>query len=153
MLLQDGAPKQVECIWGLAPVVPGGRPVSLLRWEKHKIDNPCLIIANDFGLKVGGKMTYRASLITKAPFFCLAGVYRDATPEWPASYAALTTQAYPDIAPYKERHVAVVREEDWVDWLCLSRPVTELLRSFPLGSFKVTGVGNAEATGSLFDFR
>lgn len=152
MVWRDGAPRQIECRWGFRPVEPGGRPVSLLRWEGRAIDSPCLIIANDFGLKVDGVYKYRASPITKAPFFCLAGVYRPATGDWPESYAALTTTAYPDLAAYKDRHVAVVREEDWFDWLRLSRPVAELLRPFPPGSFKVTGKGKRQASGDLFDF-
>lgn len=152
MVWRDDAPQQIECRWGFKPVEPGGRPVSLLRWEGRLIDSPCLIIANDFGLKVDGAYKYRASLITGAPFFCLAGVYRPGTRDWPESYAALTTEAYPDIAPYKDRHVAVVREEDWFDWLRLSRPVEELLRPFPPGSFKVVGTGKPKASGNLFDF-
>jgi putative SOS response-associated peptidase YedK len=152
MILKDGRPEQVELLWGFKPIEPGGRPVSLLRWKGRQITNPCLIIANDFGLKTDGKMRYRASLNTKAPFFCLAGVWRPAACDWPASYAVLTTEAYPDIAPFKDRHVAVVREGDWHDWLRLSRPVSELLRPFPAGSFTVTGKGRTAAAGDLFDF-
>ncbi len=151
MIWEDGAPKQVELAWGLEPVEPGGRPVSLLRWEGRTITNPCLIIVNDFGLKVDGKIRYRASLVTDAPFFCLAGMWRPPTRHWPAAYAALTTEAYPDIAPFKDRHVAVVRGDDWLDWLQLSRPVSELLRPFPPGSFEVQGNGRA-ASRDLFDF-
>lgn len=152
MVWRNDAPQQIECRWGFRPIEPGGRPVSLLRWEGRVIDSPCLIIANDFGLKVDGAYKYRARLITKAPFFCLAGIYRPATRDWPESYAALTTDAYPDIAPFKDRHVAVVREEDWFDWLRLSRPVGELLRPFPPGSFKVVGKGQPKASRDLFDF-
>ncbi|WP_324750074.1 SOS response-associated peptidase [Sphingomonas sp. LY54] len=152
MIWADGAPKQIGCTWGLKPVEASGKPVSLLRWEGREISNPCLIIANDFGLRVDGRFKYRASLITDAPFFCLAGTWRPATSDWPAAYAALTTEAYPDIAPYKDRHVAVVREEDWLNWLQLSKPVSEILRPFPPGSFSVSGTGKVAAVGDLFDF-
>jgi putative SOS response-associated peptidase YedK len=136
---QDDEPVQVEMTWGLAPFEPRGRPISLLRSEGRAITNPCLIIANDFGLKVDGAMKYRASLNTSAPFFCIAGVWRAGQREWPDAYAALTTEAYPDLAPYKDRHVAVVRQADWRDWLQQSRSVAEMLRPFPEGSFTVKG--------------
>lgn len=152
VLWEDGVATQRECVWGFEPVEPGGRPVSLLRWEGRMIVNPCLIIANDFGLKVDGRVRYRASLVTEAPFFCLAGLWQPATSRWPAAYAALTTEAYPDIAPYKDRHVAVVREADWMDWLQLSRPAGELLRPFPPGSFRIEGARQAPVTRDLFDF-
>jgi len=136
---QDEEPVQVEMTWGLAPFEPHGRPISLLRWEGREIINPCLIIANDFGLKVDGTMKYRASLNTTAPFFCIAGIWRAGSGAWPDAYAALTTEAYPDLAPYKDRHVAIVRQKDWRDWLQQSRAVAEILRPFPEGSFNVEG--------------
>ena len=157
MIWENGAPAQKEWRWGFKPCEPGARPVSLLRWEGREIHNPCLIIANDFGLKVAGVFKYRASLITRQTFFCLAGMCRPAKDGWPASFSALTTEAYPDIAPFKDRHVAVIREDEWYDWLQLAKPISELLRPFPLGSFRVTGKGgravsrSGAAAGDLFD--
>lgn len=140
MVWRDGAPVQSEMRWGFEPIGPDGRPVSLLRSEGRDIVNPCLIIANDFGLKIDGVVKYRASLNgNRAPFFCLAGMWQPARRGWPASYAALTTEAYPDLAPFKDRHVAVVREEHWIDWLRQARPAEEMLQPFPLGSFTVKG--------------
>lgn len=147
MIWRNGRPEQVEMVWGFEPFEPGARPVSLLRWEGREIEHPCLIIANEFGLKVDGRIKYWASLVTDAPFFCFAGVWRPATRTWPAAYAALTTETYPDIAPYKDRHIAVVREGDWMDWLQQTRPVSELLRPFTLGSFKVAGSGKRSTSG------
>src|SRR5690606_22901047 len=123
---QNDQPRQIEMTWGLEPIEPGGKPISLLRWEGREISNPCLIIANDFGLKIEGVVKYRAKLVTEAPCFCIAGIWRPAKGSWPASYAALTTDAYPDLAPYKDRHVAVVREEDWIAWLTQARPVADM---------------------------
>src|SRR5690606_23573935 len=136
---QNEQPTQVEMTWGLEPVEPGGKPISLLRWEGREISSPCLIIVNDFGLKIDGVVKYRAKLATEARFFCIAGIWRPATGSWPASYAALTTEAYPDLAPYKDRHVAVVREEDWIAWLTQARPRVDMLRPYPAGSFEIVG--------------
>lgn len=152
MIWENGAPKQKEWRWGFKPFEPGGRPVSLLRWERRPITNPCLIVVNDFGLKVDGRMKYRASLKTRQPFFCVAGMWRPAQDGWPESYAALTTAAYPDIAPYKDRHVAVIRDEDWIDWLQLSKPVANMLRPFPTGSFNIASHRRRDAERDLFDF-
>lgn len=140
MVWQNEQPTQVEMTWGLEPVEPGGKPISLLRWEGREISSPCLIIANDFGLKIDGVVKYRAKLVTEAPFFCIAGIWRPAKGSWPASYAALTTDACPDLAPYKDRHVAVVREEDWIAWLTQARPVADMLQPCPSGSLKVVGL-------------
>lgn len=162
MIWRDGEPVQYEMTWGFEPFEPHGTPISLLRWEGREIINPCLIIANDFGLKVGGVVKYRASLNdNRAPFFCIAGVWQAARRGWPASYAALTTEAYPDLAPFKDRHVAVVREEHWIDWLRQARPVADMLQPFPPGSFSVEGPrkrisrpGAAKpVTRDLFDLR
>lgn len=139
MVWQNEQPTQVDMTWGLEPFEPHGKPISLLRWEGREISNPCLIIANDFGLKIDGVVKYRAKLVTEAPFFCIAGIWRPAKGSWPASYAALTTEAYPDLAPYKDRHVAVVREEDWIAWLTQARPVADMLRPYPAGSLEVVG--------------
>ena len=92
-----------------------------------------------------------SSLITRQPFFCIAGVWRPAIDGWPESFAALTTEAYPDLAPYKDRHVAVIHEDEWYDWLQMSRPAEQMLRPFPPGSFRVSGVGRRAATADLFD--
>jgi len=34
--------------------------------------------------------------------------------------------------------MAVVRPDDWQDWLTQQRPVAELLRPFPKGSFEIS---------------
>jgi len=146
MIWEDGQPEQVELRWGLRPVAPGGRPVSLLRAEGREERKRCLIIANEFYLRPGtapGNKRRRVELITKAPFFCFAGVWRSELPDWPAAFAGLTVEAYPDIAPFQDRHMAVVHEDDWADWLQGTRAVASILRPFPKGSFKVSRSGVA----------
>lgn len=138
---RNGAAAQIEARWGLKPFEPGGKPISLLRAERWQGSNPCLIIATNFALRVDGQIKYRAQLITDARFFCIAGVWRAATPDWPLSFAALTVPAYPDIQPFKDRHVAIVRQEDWQAWLTGALPMERLMRPFPKGSFAVRGNG------------
>lgn len=147
---KDGAATQVEWLWGLRPHEQDGKPISLLRAEGRDIDQPCLIIANDFGLRIDGKIRYRAKLKTDAAFFCIAGVWNPATADWPAAFAALTVEAYPDMRPYKDRHVAVIRNEDWEVWLRGSTPASEVLRPFDEGSFEVIGANRPPVLHDLF---
>jgi len=153
LIWDHGKPEQIELRWGLRPIEPGGRTLSLLRAEGRIITNRrCLIIANDFYLRkgtAGGDKRRRVELITQAPFFCFAGTWQAELRDWPAAFAGLTVEAYPDIAPHQDRHMAVVREEDWTDWLRGERSAESILRPFPLGSFRVTGPP-ARATADLF---
>lgn len=151
VIWQDG-PRHFEYRWGLPPFVPGGHSYSLLRAEDRAIERPCLIIANHFFVTPDGcKKRYRVNLITDESFFCFAGVWAPETADWPASFAALTVESSPDIAPLKDRHMAVVRPEDWEAWLRQSRPVEEILRPFPKGSFNVVPPHGKKAAGDLFD--
>jgi len=150
MIWEDGDAREVRYKWGFKPVEPDGRLLSLLRSENWKVTRPCLMIANEFGLKVDGSTKYRASLITDEPFFCVAGTWRPATQDWSASFAVFTVDASPDIAPYKDRHVAVVRPEDWYDWLMETRPPLDILQPFPPGSFRISGSARSKAAADLF---
>lgn len=135
---RNGEPTQIDLTWGLRPFEPHGKPISLLRWEGREIVSPGLLVVDSFGLRIEGNEKYRVRLPGHSQF-CVACVWQPASREWPASYAALTTDAYPDIAPYKDRHMAVVHEDDWFAWLRQERPAAELLRPFPLGTFVVSG--------------
>src|SRR3546814_4379982 len=77
------------------------------------------------------------SLIGDDPFFCIAAVWRPGGREWPDSFAALTVPAYPDLAPHKDRHVAVVHPDDWFDWLMRSEEHTSELQSLMRISYAV----------------
>ena len=46
----------------------------------------------------------------------------------------LTTEPGPDIAPYHDRQIVVLKPEDWAHWIYLTKPETELLRPLPAGS-------------------
>jgi putative SOS response-associated peptidase YedK len=154
IMIWEGGPKQVFHRWGLEPSDPGGRPFGLVRSEGRTIVNPCLVIATEFVVQAGegaGKRRYRVRLDTDAPFFCIAGIWRPASRHWPASFAALTAAASPDVAPLKDRHMAVVREEDWRDWLTGSRPPDDILRPFAPGSFTIAGPRQRRSS-DLFDW-
>ncbi len=70
-------------------------------------------------------------------WFYFAGIWRPATRDWPESYAILTTEANPDVAPYHDRQMAILRREDRMKWLDHGDQEMDLLKPLPPGTFKV----------------
>jgi putative SOS response-associated peptidase YedK len=52
----------------------------------------------------------------------------------------LTTAPGPDVAPYHNRQVVVLRPEDWVAWVHLTKTEAELLRPLLEDALEVTTV-------------
>lgn len=139
VMIWDGSQeREKELHWGLPSRDPEIFQLPLLKSETAIVDRPCLLLASSFGLIRRGTTVYEASLASDAPFFCIAAVWRPGGRNWPDSFAALTVPAYPDLAPHKDRHVGVVRADDWFDWLMGVRPAADLLRPFAPGSFRIT---------------
>ena len=138
VMIWDGKQeRERELLWGLPSRDPDVFQIPLLKSETAIIDRPCLLLANEFGLMKRGKTIYAAGFISDEPFFCIAAVWRPGDRHWPDSFAALTVPAYDDLAPHKERHVAVIHPDDWFDWLMKKRPPLDILRRFPKGSFNI----------------
>jgi putative SOS response-associated peptidase YedK len=53
-------------------------------------------------------------------------------------FTMLTIEPGPDMKPFHDGQICVLRPEEGMHWLPLSRPASELLRSPPEGTFKVT---------------
>lgn len=64
-------------------------------------------------------------------------MWRPRGKDWPDSFASLTVPAYDDLAPYKDRHVAVIDPDDWFDGLMGTRPPLAILRRLPKDSFNI----------------
>jgi putative SOS response-associated peptidase YedK len=75
-----------------------------------------------------------------APFLAVAGIWREAQGNHPASFAMLTTDPGPDVKPIHDRQIVVLRPEDWAAWLWLTKPEAELLRPLEQGSLSVETV-------------
>jgi putative SOS response-associated peptidase YedK len=58
----------------------------------------------------------------------------------PPTFTMLTTAPGPDVAPYHNRQVVVVRPNHWSAWLYLSKLEAELPRPLPKGSLEVVTV-------------
>jgi putative SOS response-associated peptidase YedK len=82
------------------------------------------------------KTQYRFTL-NGAPFLAIAGLWREAEGNLPASFTMLTTSPGQDIASYHDRQVVVLKPEDWAAWLYLTKPEAELLKPLREGSLEV----------------
>lgn len=162
MIWRDGKHFQTKMCWGLQPRNPDDRTISLLRAEGRTFDRRCLIIANNFFLRPGtlpNRGRRRVEMIGDQRFFCFAGTWRPESSGWPAAFAGITVEAYPDIEPFQDRHLAVVRRSDWHGWLSGEAAESEILQPFPIGSFSVSGPPRrvaspptkSAASGDLFD--
>lgn len=135
----DEGVEMVELPWGLKPKEHGGRPFHLVRSEGRTFPtHRCLVPATEFRLTRGGR-PYRFSL-ADGDWFYFAGIWRPASAGWPEAYAILTVTANAEVAPYHERQMAVLRRQQRMDWLELSRAEDELLRPLPRRTFHVEPV-------------
>lgn len=120
------------------PSGPRGGPVFNFRSEGRDFTDSkrCLIPASGFYEFTGKKYPktkHRFSLI-RAPFMAIAGLWREAQGNHPASFTMLTTSPGPDVAPYHDRQVVVLQPQNWAAWLHLTKPQGELLKPLPEGS-------------------
>jgi len=133
---------------------PGGKPVFNYRSEGREFGfsdrgGRCLIVADGFyeytsaageaqkkARKDRWLFTPRRETETEPEWFCIAGIWRR-TDEAGEAFTMLTTEPGPDVAPYHNRQVVVLRQPDWARWLDPSVPASELTRPSPPGTFDV----------------
>lgn len=124
--------------FGLPSDQPKRGPVFNYRSDGRNFSNSrrCLIPASGFFEFTGTKSpkTKHRFTLNGAPFMAIAGIWREAQGNHSASFAMLTTEPGPDIKPYHDRQVVVLRPEDWKAWLHLTKPEAELLRPLAEGS-------------------
>ena len=128
----------VSMNFSFPPSGPKGGPVFNFRSEGRSFanSNRCLVPASGFFEFTGKKYPktkHRFSLIG-APFMAIAGLWREAQGNHPASFTMLTMSPGPDVAPYHDRQVVVLQPENWAAWLRLTKSQGELLRPLPVGS-------------------
>lgn len=125
---------------------PGGKPVYNFRSENREFTSGrCLIIADgfyEFTTHSDPKSKRKHKwLFTKTdePWFCIAGIWRDT--DVGEAFTMLTTEPGPDVAPYHNRQIVVLKREDWARWLDPRSSAKDILRPLPRGSLKVEQVG------------
>lgn len=134
----DG-PQMVVTPW--AWKAPQGRPVFNFRSDGRSFAGAvrCLIPADGFfeftdpepGQKRKTKWRFT---FAGDPVFWIAGLVRD------GAFAMLTTEPGPDIAPYHDRQIVLLRPDAGLDWLELRKPEGELPRASPAGTLEVEKV-------------
>ena len=128
----------VSMNFSFPPSGPKGGPVFNFRSEGRSFanSNRCLIPASGFFEFTGKKYpkTKHRFTLSGQPFLAIAGIWREGQGNHPASFTMLTTSPGPDIAPYHDRQVVVLRPVDWSAWINLSKPESELLKPLPAGS-------------------
>ncbi len=128
----------VQMNFSFPPSGPRGGPVFNFRSEGRDFADSkrCLIPASGFYEFTGKKYPktkHRFSLVG-GPFMAIAGLWREAQGNHPASFTMLTTSPGPDVAPYHDRQVVVLQPDNWAAWLRLTKPQGELLKPLPEGS-------------------
>lgn len=139
----------VNLLWGLKSGQADGRPFTVIRCEGRRFtSNRCLVPASEFYFSRNGNR-YRFTL-QSGDWFYFAGIWRQATEDWPEAYAVLTTAANADVATYHDRQMAVIRRDDRMRWL--DRGDEGLLRPLPPRSFSVKCVSGPKAGQPVFDW-
>jgi putative SOS response-associated peptidase YedK len=136
----------VQMNFSFPPAGRGG-PVFNFRSEGRRFDssNRCLVPASAFFEFTGTKYPKAKHRFTlnDAAFMAIAGIWREGQGNHPPAFAMLTTEPGPDVEPYHNRQVVVLRPEHWANWLYLTKPEAELLRPLPMGSLRVETVRKA----------
>jgi putative SOS response-associated peptidase YedK len=153
-VLRGGGLEPRTLAFGWEPVGAEDRPQLNLRSEGRTfpVERRCLVPADHFYIPARYRPAERRGrFTTPGRLFCFAAVWRPASPRWPASYVTLTVDSGPDAAPFGERQMVPLFEEDWGHWLTGTKPEAALLLPPPAGTFKVEPVGRpAPAMADLF---
>jgi len=129
--------------FGFPPPRPKAGPVFNFKSDgRHFADSRrCVIVLSGFFEFTGSKYPKAKHRFTlkDSSLMGIAGLWRE-EPDGALSFTMLTTSPGPDITPYHDRQVCVLRPEDWAAWLFLTKSEEELLRALPAGSLEVRTV-------------
>lgn len=139
----DDGPELVEMRWGWKPDEEGGEPTINVRVETADLSgHRCLVPAIELDLFTGaGHPRRRWKVTVKAEtVFFFAALSREATQQWPESYALITIDAAADLSPLTDRQPAIILPSEAGTWLSSQTDPSELLKPLPSGSFNVERV-------------
>ena len=133
----------VPMTFGFPPQRPKAGPVFNFKSDgRHFADSRrCVIVLSGFFEFTGTKYPkakHRFSL-KDSPIMGIAGLWSE-DKDGALSFTMLTTTPGPDIKPYHDRQVVVLRPADWAHWLFLTRSEEDLLMPLPSGSLNVETV-------------
>ncbi|MES1197317.1 MAG: SOS response-associated peptidase [Pseudomonadota bacterium] len=123
---------------------PNKKPVFNFRSDGREFTNGrCLIVSDGFyeftANSTGKQKAKWLFTLRDAPWFCIAGLWRNVDGVGEA-FTMLTTAPGPDIAPYHDRQVVVLKSQDWAAWLDPATSAKRLLKPLPEGSLNVERV-------------
>jgi putative SOS response-associated peptidase YedK len=128
--------------FGWPPPRPRASPVFNFKSDGRSFADSrrCLIVCSGFFEFTGSKYpkAKHRFRLKDSPVMAIAGLWSDKGGE--LAFTMLTTEPGPDIVPYHDRQVVVLRPADWAHWLFLTRPESELLRPLPAGTLEVETV-------------
>jgi len=134
--------EMVEAVWGSDPRFSDGVSFEFVRSEGRTFPSRrCLVPASEFHMGTGSKR-HRVTL-DGGNFFYLAAIWDGPMADWPLSYRIITVEANPDVAPYQQRHGAIIQRRQVMQWLDLTVPEAELLVAPPARTFIVDALGAA----------
>jgi putative SOS response-associated peptidase YedK len=126
---------------------PNGKPVFNFRSDGRRFrQGRCLIPADGFyeftAAADPGRKRKDKWLFTPASgdLFAIAGLYRQGAASGEDAWTMLTCAPGPDIAPYHDRQIVILRPEQWSEWLFSGEPDADLLQPLPTGSLTVSRV-------------
>lgn len=131
--------------FGFAPARPKAGPVINYRSEGREFrQGRALVPVSAFYEFTGDRYPKTRWAFTpgpglrRAPFLCLAALWRPARDAWPESFTLLTAEPGPDVAPYHDRGVIPLPPEAWAAWLDpANADAATLLRPSPEGALAV----------------
>jgi putative SOS response-associated peptidase YedK len=139
----DNIVELAQMKFGFLPTGKGGPVFNFLSEGRHFGESHrCLVPASAF-FEFTGKKYPKAKhrfTLNGAPFMAIAGIWRDGHGNHPPSFTMLTTRPGPDVEPYHNRQIVVLKPEDWLAWIDLTKPEEELLRPLPASSLSVETV-------------
>jgi putative SOS response-associated peptidase YedK len=140
--------EMVEATWGSDPRFSAGDSYRFIRSERQSFpSHRCLVPASEFHMRVGGKR-YRVTL-DGGNFFYLAAVWEPAMGERPLSYRIVTVPANREVAPYQDRHGAIIHRQQVMQWLDGTVPEADLLETPPAHTFIVEDARSDTRQSSL----
>jgi putative SOS response-associated peptidase YedK len=137
----EGGVELAQMRWGFPPGRPKAPPVINFRSEGRRFstDKRVLVPASWFFEFTGDKYpkTKWRFTVEGEEWFCFAGLWRPGEDGEADRFTILTTAPGPDVAPYHDRQLVVLRRDQWAAWLDGTLPEAELLKPSPAGTLRV----------------
>lgn len=137
--------------WGFSPARPGGAPVFNFRGDGRRFgaSRRCIVPASAF-FEFTGTRSPKSKWRFTVPgeqVLGIAGLWHQEEDE--ARFTLLTVRPGPDVRPFHDRQIAILRPAEWGAWLYLTGLEADLIRPLPASSLKVELVrAGAEEPGA-----